>query len=290
MYIARHTHGWEPDILLEQLNYSAEDLEDSLAYVTKKPENLGSLLRSAINYAGYLSVLEPNSIELKRALRIAAYTAKAIFLLADRSITEEYDLGVGEGPLFSFPQTGPTSYSNCRTWETGFYLALACREEHILDSLIAKPTEIARQSGLISNEYSYLMIDALKSLYEPEVPLEEVYRKLTAALDATEPSQIEELTIDAMLNLVVPAMEMIFRLLEGDSQAFNAALEKALNLHKKHFGSDEKMSGDPRGFIAIAPLGIACYAYDAGFPIEVESDYIPKCILERQFFAQKKAS
>jgi hypothetical protein len=33
--------------------------------------------------------------------------------------------------------------------------------------------------------------------------------------------------INAMLNLVVPAMEMIFRLLEDDSQAFNAALEKA---------------------------------------------------------------
>jgi hypothetical protein len=87
---------------------------------------------------------------------------KINFLLADRSITTEYDLGVGEGSLFSFPQTGPTSYSNCRTWETGCYLALACREEHILDSLVAKPTEIAWQSGLISNEYSYLMIDALK--------------------------------------------------------------------------------------------------------------------------------
>lgn len=68
--------------------------------------------------------------------------------------------------------------------------------------------------------------------------------------------------INAMLNLVVPAMEMIFRLLEDDSQAFNAALEKAQNLHKKHFGNDEQMSDNPRGFIAITPLGITCYAYD----------------------------
>jgi Immunity protein 49 len=298
IHIARHEHGWEIPVLQEELNYYKEDLQDALVKVTKKPSNLGSLLRTAITYAGYLSVLDPNSTELKRTLRIAAYTAKAIFQLSDRSITIEYDLAVGEGPLFSFPQTGPTSDSNCRTWETGYYLALACREKHILDSLVTKPTEIARQSSLISNEYSYLMVDALKSFYnfgfldscEPDTPINDTVQKLTAALRATDPNEIMESTIDAMLNLVVPAMEMIFRLLEGDSQAFNAALEKALNLHKKHWSSSEQISGDPRGFIAIAPLGIACYAYDAGFPIEVESEYIPKYIIEKQYLLQKKAA
>jgi Immunity protein 49 len=83
---------------------------------------------------------------------------------------------------------------------------------------------------------------------------------------------------------------MILRIIEGDAQAFNESLAKALELHKKHYSSDERMSGDPRGFIAIAPLGITCYAYDAGFPIEVESDYIPKYIVERQYLPNRKAS
>jgi hypothetical protein len=290
MYIARHKHGWEPNLLEEQLNHGAEDLEHSLSKVTKKPNNLKSLLADAVDYAGYLSVLKPDSIELKRALTIAANTAMSIFDLADLSNTIEYDLYVGEGQAFSFPQTGPTSYSNCWTWETGYYLGLACREKHVLDSLVSKPTDIARQSSLISNEYRYLMLDALKSLYKPETPITEVSEKLTAALRATDPDIVMEMTIDATLNIAVPEMEMIFCLLEGDSEAFNVSLAKALELHKKHWSSTEQMSGDPRGFIAIAPLGIACYAYDAGFPIEVESEYIPKYILEKQFSDRQKAS
>jgi Immunity protein 49 len=290
MYITRHEHGWKLPVLQEELNYFQEDLQDALVKVTKKPSNLGSLLSTAITYTGYLSVLTPTSTELKRTLSIAAKTAMSIFNLADLSITTEYDLDVGEGPAFSLPQTGPTSYSNCHTWKMGYYLALACREKYVLDSLVTNSTDIARQSSLISNEYSYLMIDALKSFYNPETQIEEVITKLTDALRATDPNEIIEQTIDATLNLSVPEMEMIFRILEGDSEAFNKALEKTLNLHKKHWSSDEQMSGDPRGFIAIAPLGITCYAYDAGFPIEVESDYIPKYIIERQYLSNRKAS
>jgi hypothetical protein len=290
MHIARHNHHWEPEILKEQLDFGAEDLEHSLSRVTKKPNNLNSLFRNAISYAGYLSVLEPNSPKLKRALTIAANSAMSIFALADNSITIEYDLWVGEGEAFSFPQTGPTSYSHSGTWQTGYYLALACREKHVLDSLVTKPTDIARQSSTTANEYEYLMIDALKSLYDPETPIAEVPKKLNTALIATDPEKVMKMTIDVTLDIAVPEMEMIFRLLEGDGEAFNTALAKALELHKKHWSSTEQMSGDPRGFIAIAPLGIACYAYDMGFPIEVESEYIPKYILEKQFSAQQKAS
>jgi hypothetical protein len=300
MYIERHEHGWAPDEIQKRLNFYKEDLQDALNYVTKKPDNLSSLMRSALNYAGYLSVLEPNSAQLYRSLSIAANTVMSIFNLADLSITEEYDLYVGEGPAFSFPQTGPRSYSDSGRWQKGFYLAFACREKYVLESLVRKSTDIVRHPKASEgvNEYSHLIVDALKSFYnaavedslEPYTTRGDTVKKLTAALKATDPSKVMESTIDGMLNLAVPEMEMIFRILEGDSEAFNASLAKALELHKKHWSSDEQMSGDPRGFIAIAPLGIACYAYDAGFPIEVESEYIPKYILEKQYRQQKKAS
>ncbi|MGA5166236.1 Imm49 family immunity protein [Streptomyces lavendulocolor] len=32
-------------------------------------------------------------------------------------------------------------------------------------------------------------------------------------------------------------------------------------------------------YLALGPLAIACLAYDAGFPIEVESEYLPKHLL-----------
>jgi hypothetical protein len=299
MYIARHEHGWNLNDLQEQLDYYAEDLQDALAKVSKKPGNLSSLLGVAIDYAGYLSVLEPTSFELRRALRIAAYTAKCIFSLADRSIAEEYDLDVGEGPLFSFPQTGPTSYSHSGTWQKGYYLGFVCREQHVLDSLVMRSTDVARQSSTIANEYEYLMIDALKSFYASryqadtrieESSDEETSQKLGAALDAADGDRIMLQTIDVTIGIALPEMGLLGSLLGGNPQRFNESLADALECHKKYWSSSEEMAGNPQGFIAIGPLGLACAAYDLGFPIEVESEYIPKYILEKQYLAKQQAS
>jgi Immunity protein 49 len=293
MYIKRHEHGWNPEDLKEQLNFYMNDrLPRSLSKVTKKPDNLNSLLRSAINYAGYLSVLEPTSPQIYRALGIAAYTTKCIFLLADLSITEEYDLDVGEGPLFSFPQTGPRSYSDSGRWQEGFYLGAACREKHVLDSLVLKSTEIVRHPKASEgvDEHRHLMVDALKSFYNPDAPIEVSKEKLRAAIDAIDIDKIHPLTLDATINLVMPEMELLGCLLEGNAAHFNESLVDALECHKKYFSSDEQLSGDPRGFIAISILGLTCIAYDSGFSIEVESDYIPKYILEKQFLSKQKAS
>jgi hypothetical protein len=293
MYIARHEHGWEPKNIQERLNYYTNRLPKSLANVTKKPDNLSSLLNVALTYAGYLSVLEPNSAQIYRALAIAANTVMSIFNLADLSITEEYDLYVGEGPAFSLPQTGSTSYSGSFNWQEGYYLAFACREKHVLDSLVRKSTDIMRQRSEGVNEYSHLMVDALKSFYssyyESEDLIKETSMKLRAAIDATDVDKIIPLTIDGTINFALPAMELVASLLDGNVQNFNESLADALECHKKYWSDDER-SGDPRGFIAIAPLGLACAAYDAGFPIEVESEYIPKYILERQYLPKQKAS
>jgi hypothetical protein len=299
MYISKHEHGWSPDLLKEQFDFGVEDLDDALLKVSKKPDNLSSLLNSAIDYAGYVSVLEPSSSELYRALNIAAHATRCIFLLADLSITEEYDLSVGEGDPFRFRQTGPTSYSNSPRWQQGFYLAAACREAPILDSLVARSTEIMlhpRASQGV-DKYVHPMVDTLKSLYTN--PTSETMAKLTVALEATDPERIradmanfseniQEEAMDYVLDIAVPEMELLLRIMEQDADKFNASLAKALELHKKHWSSKERRS-DPRGFIALAPLGLACIAHDLGIPIEVESEYIPKYILEKQFLADLQA-
>jgi hypothetical protein len=182
-------------------------------------------MRSAINYAGYLSVLEPNSIQIYRYLSIAANAIKCIFLLADRSMTEEYDLYIGEGQAFSFPQTGPSTYSDSVTCKEGYFLAAACREKRVLDVLVRRSTDIMRQSSAGVNEYSHLVVDALKSFYNLETSIEETNKKLIAIAGATDESKIRPLTIDATINIVLPEMELISCLLEGNIEQLNESLE-----------------------------------------------------------------
>ncbi|MFF3148306.1 Imm49 family immunity protein, partial [Streptomyces sp. NPDC057927] len=44
----------------------------------------------------------------------------------------------------------------------------------------------------------------------------------------------------------------------------------------------ESLTGD----VAIAPLAIACLAFDAGRPIEVESEYLPENLLDRSWLGE----
>lgn len=43
--------------------------------------------------------------------------------------------------------------------------------------------------------------------------------------------------------------------------------------------ADRALSSE--GLVALEPLAMACLANDAGFPIEIESDYLPKALVER---------
>lgn len=258
-------------------DYYARLVKKSLNNIHKSPANLGTLASNARCYAGYISILKPNSAELYRALRIAAYALTSVCELA--SLPEgNYEVFVGEREPVMLPNS-INSYSSGISWLQGFYLASAVRESHLNDKLAEIPVSILKQSSTRSDEYLYLQIEALQSFWkgEPDTP-----EKLIAAMQATEPEQVKVGTVDAALNFAVPEIDLLFRLLENDSTAFNEALIKAVKCHKKSW-SKKSLKNNPHGFLAISLLGLASIAYDRGNSITVESDYIPKYIIEGDF-------
>lgn len=249
----------------------------SLSNIHQSPANLGTVADDARTYAGYLSVQNPNSIELYRALRIAAYSLTEVCRLA--TVPEgSYEIFVGEHEPVMLP-SGVTSYSSGISWLQGFYLAIACRETHLNDTLAQIPVAILKQSSTRSDEYLYLQIEALQSFWKGQA---DTPQRVIEAMKATDPEQVKVGTVDAALNLAVPEIDLLFRLLENDATAFNEALVKALECHKKHWGK-KSLKNDPHGFLALGPLGLAAIAYERGISIEVESDYIPKYIIQGDF-------
>ncbi|MFG2568711.1 immunity 49 family protein, partial [Streptomyces sp. NPDC048567] len=64
------------------------------------------------------------------------------------------------------------------------------------------------------------------------------------------------------------------------------ALAEALQLHKAYWTLNEDRATDVDGSIALGPLAIACLAHDADFPLDIESDYLPKHLLQRTWIGE----
>jgi hypothetical protein len=79
--------------------------------------------------------------------------------------------------------------------------------------------------------------------------------------------------------LLHPPINLFHHFVRKDEEGFSPALVEALKLHKAYWTLTEDRSTDIDGAVALGPLAIACLAYDAGFPIDVESDYLPKHLL-----------
>ncbi len=76
-----------------------------------------------------------------------------------------------------------------------------------------------------------------------------------------------------------PAMEMLQAIHRRRPGAFNEALYAALIAHRERY-DDRECDGHTDGWIALIPLGLCCLASDVGIPIEVESPYIPRSLIE----------
>ncbi|XVO21693.1 MAG: immunity 49 family protein [Betaproteobacteria bacterium] len=275
MNISRHNA--DLDDIQSDYDFEARLLEKSIKNIHKAPANLGTLARNALSYAGYQCILDPNSIQLWRALRIAAYSLTSVCELA--SLPEgEYEVFAGEGDPVMLP-AGVNSYSYGLSWLHGFYLGVACRESHLNDRLAEIPVAVLKQSSSRNDEYLYLQIEALQSFWKGAA---DTPQRVIEAMKATDPELVKVGTVDAALNIAVPEIDLLFRLLENDSVAFNESLIKALECHKKHW-SEKNFKNDTNGFIAVGILGLVSIAYERGMTIEVESDYIPKYIFQGDF-------
>ncbi|MGW7364314.1 immunity 49 family protein [Streptomyces sp. NPDC054841] len=198
-----------------------------------------------------------------------------------------------EGPVASrvgtldevrkLPATGPQDYLHAGSWLTSFYLALICRENERAQHLAQVPVSFLRASGAEFDEYVYAWIETLQNFWFGR---SETWDTLVAAVNGTDPQHARIAGTDLMLKILYPPLELFQLYLRRENQAFNDSLVTALTWHKEYWTTDEAraLSGD--GLVALAPLAIACMAYDADMPIEVESEYLPKHLLRRTWVGE----
>ncbi|WP_406322165.1 immunity 49 family protein [Streptomyces sp. NBC_01637] len=183
-----------------------------------------------------------------------------------------------DGEVKNLPATGPKPYLHAGAWLTSFYLAVICRENQRLEQLAQVPVSFLRASGAVFDEFIYDWVEALQSFWAGRA--EDMWNKLVAAAKGTAPETIGNTDTELVLKILYPPINLFDRYQRVDTAQFNEALVDALTWHKQYWTADEARSLSSDGLVALAPLALACLARDGGFPIEVESEYLPKELLE----------
>ncbi|MEV4744639.1 immunity 49 family protein [Streptomyces sp. NPDC049555] len=264
------------ELLQEDANESADDLEQA-------PHMFNVALNSNMTYMRARCALDPNAANLETWEAVVAAMQVGSALFASATATEETVTCRINDKLLTIPAVGPRSHSDAGNWLTAFWLAIVGRDQSRMTQLCRVPLEVLRASGADYDEYVYHWVDSLQTYWLEQPGLLE---KLVAAIESSHPD-VARIADHELLNKVLyQPINLFHRFLRKDRDGFNAALQEALELHREYWTADADREHSISGTIALGPLAITCLAYDADFPIEVESEYIPKHLITRSWVGE----
>lgn len=266
-------HAIDRELAEEGVEGEKTLLSGALKAAASRAPALSSVLNTARNYAGYLAAVSLETSPLCDAMTTGARAASALFALATGNGNVQVDLGASPAHL---PATGPTDATHPGNWRIGWWLAQIVCERGAIDRLAGTPVDVLRRSSTRGDECQYLFVEALQAF---EKRADDWSARLRLAVDATDPQRVALSDEEFVLNILVPEMELLFRYATGEIAPFNETLLFALERHKKYWNKGDRKR-DPDGYLALGPLAIAGMARKAGIPIEVQSEYLPRPVLE----------
>ncbi|MFE9968973.1 immunity 49 family protein [Streptomyces sp. NPDC005525] len=182
-----------------------------------------------------------------------------------------------DGEVKNLPATGPQDYLHPGSWLTSYYLAVVCRENGRANQLAQVPLSFLRESGAMFDDYIYAWVETLQNAWFGR---QETWDTLVTAVNGTDPETTQIAGKELMLKILYPPLELFHLYLRREAGRFNESLAKALTWQKEYWTANEARSLSGEGLVALGPLAIACMARDADMPIEIESEYLPKELLE----------
>jgi hypothetical protein len=272
----------------EQLEYYSEVVPQGAASVEQSPERLSVLHQGALDRLGYATVLDPVAENLTTwdAVVQAMQVTTGIFAAA-AATDDTVEWLIGERTVH-IPATGPVHYANFKRWFDAFWLAAVVRDKKCIDLLTSLPIEIIEASGNRYDELDSKWARSLQMFSRAESGVAEVFAE---AMAATDPERLTVNSPEYALRLAFPAMKTFLNLMRSNHEReFNEALAQALEQHKAYWTADSELADNPRGLVALAPLGLACIAKDAGLIVEVESEYLPKHLVLGSWVGEYRTS
>ncbi|MDX3693560.1 immunity 49 family protein [Streptomyces europaeiscabiei] len=258
-------------------------LLEEIEVLSEHPEMFGLIFSSALSKAALhcLHDATADKSETWEAWVAAMQIGSALFVAATTN-EDSVECRIAHKAR-TIPAIGAQHFTDAGNWITVFWLAIICRDQDRMTHLSDVPVDLLRGSGAVYDEYVYDWIDALQAYWMERPGLGE---KFTAAFQGTAPDRLRVADRELMLKVLYPPLNLFLQFLKRDEEQFNTGLAEALRLHQEYWTADEDREQSTDGAVALGPLAVACLAYDVGMPIQVESEYLPKHLLERSWVGE----
>ncbi|MFC8915131.1 immunity 49 family protein [Streptomyces sp. NPDC057116] len=246
----------------------------------KSPQAVADAMSSSLILARARAAADPAAewIETWEAWVTAMQSGAAMFAAATTS-EESVECRIHH-EMRTVPATGPQPWVDAGNWVTAFWLAVICRDQERMTDLCQVPVSLLRDSGSVYDEYIYSWVEALQLYW---LQRQEFGQKLVEAARGAAPGAAGTAGPELLSKILWPPIDLFHRFVTGDNERFNDSLADALRWHKEYWTADADRAQDSDGLVALGPLAMACFAYDAGFAIEVESEYLPRHLLRRSW-------
>ncbi|MFI9420617.1 immunity 49 family protein [Streptomyces werraensis] len=270
-----------PDDLRQEYN---EDTLKDIERLEERPQGLGRTFDTAVHTAKLQCSLDPTAEKLEtwEAWVMAMQVGSALFASATAPVGSTVECVIAHKTR-TIPAVGVTHFTDAGTWLDAFWLAVICRDQARMTQLCQVSVDTLRASGAVFEEYVYDWVDTLQTYWLERPGLGE---KLTAAFEGTDPERMRFMDRETALKVLYPPVNLFFRFLSRDAEKFNETLVQSLELHRKYWTANEERQETGDGDVPLALLALTCLAYDAGRPIEVESEYLPEHLLKRSWLGE----
>ncbi|PWV48631.1 immunity protein 49 of polymorphic toxin system [Nocardiopsis sp. L17-MgMaSL7] len=187
----------------------------------------------------------------------------------------------------------PNYFTNAETWLDAFFLAVTCRDKIRYEYLCQIPVDLLRSAGESSgttySPHIYPWISALQAFVLNHPGL---FDHLSEAMELSDPANPNGFGEAEPLNkLAFPPMDAFMHLVRRDSDKFNESLALGLELFRSFHTATPERAEEIEGGVPLGLFALACWGYDTAlvdpnFRFDVESGYLPKHILERDWIGE----
>ncbi len=243
----------------------------------KTAENLGKRIDHAIRVFALCEVNDVDRQDCLKYLRHVRDLGVGNFLYASH-LNEEVRFSI-DGDSVELTATTADSFKHTALWLKSLWAAIISRSDEGRQNLLNTPKFVFENANIKPNSFDLVYVDLLKGLFDENADIEQLFIDIS---ETTNPDVLEIERQDYIYDISVPVTKLIYDLLRNKESEFNKELESALESHKKFWSkSDRKDEYD--GWVSLPLLAICSLAFDKGFNITVESEYIPKWLYEKDF-------